>query len=362
MPVAIAPSYTQRSYSWTAWKSVRSTKDGNYQYDDDGVVYQIWFYDGPEVHMCTIWKGVVPDTVALAYSQEQNDLDKTDFEDNYKPTANRRLDHRTVDGKLCIANHPAESPRFTKFSFNWCDKTTWYMDATRVVAEEATDSGDHTTYTLAHEYVIDTYHGKISDEDYLIDADDNSYRVVVKVNDVAKTERDPHYGTGGDYEIDYDAGEVTFFSALDASDVVTVTYHYAGSSKFYLRPLAGRVLSLCRVEVQFTKDVVVNDTTVFAVYGTVGGQRTLLVQPTVYKTMFDWINDCDGNYPCLQAVSGSTWRGMTSDVITLPWNYLATIKLYSSIAMEIEVSLQHDEVFGGKSAAATFYCMCDPEV
>ena len=88
MAVTISSSYTQRSNFWTAWKAARFTKVGVHQHDDDGTVYTIWFYDGPEVHTCTIWKGTVPDSVVPVYSQAQNDSDKTDFETNYLSFSN----------------------------------------------------------------------------------------------------------------------------------------------------------------------------------------------------------------------------------------------------------------------------------
>jgi hypothetical protein len=94
MTVFLSPSYTQRSFFWTDWKAFCTKKNGIAQYDDDdGAVYTIWFYDGPEVFVCTIWKGAVPDGVQAVYSQVQNDADKTDFETNYKAKANTRISY-----------------------------------------------------------------------------------------------------------------------------------------------------------------------------------------------------------------------------------------------------------------------------
>lgn len=104
MAVSIAPQFTQRTYRWTAWKAIELVKGGPYQYDDDGDTYTIWFYDGPEVHLCTIWKDSVPDSIINneGYSQAQNDSDKTDWETNYKPTANGVVEPRADDGRLTI--------------------------------------------------------------------------------------------------------------------------------------------------------------------------------------------------------------------------------------------------------------------
>jgi hypothetical protein len=55
-----------------------------------------------------------------------------------------------------------------------------------VADEVATDSGDHQHYTLAHT-PIDAYHGKITFEDQLRDAQDYRYRVTVKVDGLSSS-------------------------------------------------------------------------------------------------------------------------------------------------------------------------------
>jgi hypothetical protein len=91
MSISLAPQLTQRDSQWAAWKAAHSAKKGLHQYEDDGGVYTIWFYDGPEVHTCKIWKGSVPDGVLSSYSQSQNDTDKADFEGGLKTTANKTI-------------------------------------------------------------------------------------------------------------------------------------------------------------------------------------------------------------------------------------------------------------------------------
>jgi hypothetical protein len=97
--VKISSQYTQRHYNWTDWKSLCETKNGNYQYNEDASNYKIWFYDDPEVYICNIWKISVPETVLKSgYSQQQNDIDKLDFETNFKSNANTGINkERAVD-------------------------------------------------------------------------------------------------------------------------------------------------------------------------------------------------------------------------------------------------------------------------
>jgi hypothetical protein len=81
----------QRSGTWSWLKPLLAKKSIALQYEDEAGVYTIYGYDPPEVLVCMIWKDQVPDTVALTYSQVQNDADKADFETNYEPNANKSV-------------------------------------------------------------------------------------------------------------------------------------------------------------------------------------------------------------------------------------------------------------------------------
>lgn len=99
----------QRSGTWTWFKSLHSSKGLRIQYEEDPSTYTIYGYDGPEVCVCTIWRGDVPPTVALnGYSQAQNDADKEEFETVYKPTANQTLQSVRFDGVQRVQLEPAD--------------------------------------------------------------------------------------------------------------------------------------------------------------------------------------------------------------------------------------------------------------
>lgn len=263
-----------------------------------------------------------------------------------------------------VTIHPCEDKGMTEYTFNWCDPTTWYLGATRIVDEVMVDSGDHTTYELEDwtnkMHIVDVYHGKITNEDWLLDAGDNSYRVVVKVNDVEKDEQDPHYGSGGDYTVDYNAGTVTFLSALQDEDVVKITYHKVdrtagdgSASQWILGTVPGRALEIVKVEVQFSEDVGLTDSVLFQAY--VAGNP--YGNPDIYKTMWDFYNDANGCYPELPALGGNSWRGATTKAYSFPWLYQAVKRLSSVYSSEVRLCLQHDEPFTGANATATFYCL-----
>jgi hypothetical protein len=277
---------------------------------------------------------------------------------------------RTQDNMAQFSVWPTEGARVTLVSPNWCDPTTWYGKAPRVVDEVAVWSSAN-TWQLAHNNIIDTYHGKISNEDFLKDAGGFDYRVHMTVNSVPRTEQNPATGSGGDFVVDYAAGTVTFLDGTQALDDVRATYHYATSSTFVLKPKPGKALKLRRVEVQFSDDVIINDSVTFQAYGLVdvfapqlmpgvpSGTLIPLGDPVVYKTLMDYINDSNGAVPLIPACGGPGWRGTQHDIITLVWDYAAMTPLYAATGMEIRIALQHEIKMGGTSATATFYCLAE---
>ena len=284
------------------------------------------------------------------------------------------LSHRlTTDNRLRVAMEKSDGTGTDFYSHNWADETTWYTDSTRIVDEVATDSGDLLTYNLVKTNIIDTYHGKITGEDDLLDASSNSYRVTVKVNDVVKTEQDPHPASGGDYTIDHAAGTITFLTALIGSDTVKVTYHYANTSVFKIIPAAGKKLSIEVVEVQFSDDIIISDTVSFITYGFVevfaphltpspypAGTK-IPIKTFKYKTMKDYQNAAFKSYVTYPALGGMSWRGMPQPVVVFDWDYQRGLSLLSSLGMESHLVLEHDAPFGGSWATATLYCGEDTE-
>jgi len=299
------------------------------------------------------------------FTQGQDDLD---------PPVRVELKNKTTsDNRIRVAMEKSDAQGKDLFSHNWCDKTTWTEDAARIVSEALSDSGDRTIYTCAHQNVIDTYHGKITQEDAALDAQGNSYRVEVKVNGVVKTEQDPHYGSGGDYVINYPSGIVTFQTQQPVGADVRMTYHYARSSVFTIKPPAGHKLTIDMAEVQFSDDVDITDTIIFDTYGLVEVFAPQLVPSVLpsgtlikidtfkYKTMNDYQNAAIKAYPKYPPLGGSSWRGQQKGVHVFDWDYLKSKKITDIAGMEVKIYLEHDEPFGGAYATATFYCGLEPE-
>lgn len=385
MAVVLASQFTQREYRWSQWLDVKEAKELVYQYDEeDGAegIYTIWGYDGPEAYLCKIYKGTVPQAVIDAgYTQQQNDADQAEFEADYKAGANGRIDPRlAADGRLLSATGKTFAPKLPFITPNYCNETTWWPDALRVVDEVAVDSGDHQTYTLAHGPVIDAYHGKITFEDALKDANGYDYRVRVTVDDVdvdevdpetiPLTSQDPWEGTG-DYVVDYANHTITFRNQQSAEAVVEATYHYANGSTFYIRPSTGHLLIIDKVEIQISEDVCMNDSVIFQPWGYEGKfdpeadpeSKTLIpIGPAlVYKTINDVINDSNKAYPLYPPFNAGGWRGYSQNRFVFSWDYdVGSTVLDPRLGMEVRVKLKYDKPFIGELTTAAFNCTSEP--
>lgn len=87
--LVLSPNFTNREMTWTQFKSFKTAKNFNIQYESENGRYIIYGYDSPEVYVSYIYQSEVPESVLVRYSQEQNDADKADFLANYAPTSNK---------------------------------------------------------------------------------------------------------------------------------------------------------------------------------------------------------------------------------------------------------------------------------
>lgn len=276
------------------------------------------------------------------------------------------------DGNLSNIPQPRSGTKFNVITHNWCDKTTWYLESTKVTTETLTDSGNGLTFNSANTFWVDMKHGKVTDEDNICAINGNKWLSIITVNDVTKTES-PAGTTTGDYQINYRTGVVTF-NATQAGNTVKATYWYAGSGTFIFKPLAGKKIKLLSVEVQFSIDLELKDTLLFTPYGYAGvfapqyvpvpyaaTDLIPLAAPNKYKKIHDFINEANGTYPVIPIVGGNTWRGMTKEIITFPWNYVARTDIHSSYGMQIKISMENNIEQGGELATATFYALSENE-
>jgi hypothetical protein len=271
----------------------------------------------------------------------------------------------TSDKKLRVAVEKPDLTRSNAYSHNWCDQTTWYGSSVRIVDEVAQNAGDNQTYYLDNYNVIDTYHGKLFDEDYLTDDDGYNFLVSITVDGYSKTEQDPHYASGGDFTVDYELAEINFLSPLSPSSEVLVTYHYATDSVFYARIDSGKKLFIVAAEVQFSDDMELNDSFKYQVYVTnpynPGGPKVPYGNPNIYKKMSDFQIEATKAYTSYPPLGGSGWRAMPRAIYILNWDYLSGTVLASSTGAEIRVWMEHDAPCSGTYATITFYGVTEDE-
>jgi len=271
------------------------------------------------------------------------------------------------------------------FSVNWADQTSWFPGSTRVEDQQLVCcSADRKHWAMLHRNIVDLCHSKITEEDKISEP----YLTYVKVNGVLKTEKDAHSEVG-DYIVDYRAGMVMFDEAVPVGHEVVADYSHAYDSTFVIAPLPGKVLRIQEAEAQFSADADMRDSVVYQAWGyaqALAGMMGVTLaqltaalglpanslaattkvpfgQPLVYKSIRDFINQANGNFAPLVPFGGTGWRGMgQQSSLCLPFSYKGAKTLPSSKGMEIRVSLQHHQPFGGTWATATFYALSEPEV
>jgi hypothetical protein len=277
---------------------------------------------------------------------------------------------KNADGSLLLAQTGRYGKEVIYATHNLCDQCTWYSESLRVTDGAMTDSGDGLTFTSPHAHWTDLSHGKVFDEEGLIEdqkilnpGDPHGYSIEVKVDGVAMTQRAPFAFSGGDYEVDYVGGRVTFY-ASQAGKAVTASYSYANTSAWILQPLPGKTLVIEKSEVQFSADIRMEKAFIMEVYGNADYFAPHLGLPpgtpiplesTIYKTIDQLIDEAVLAFPEIPVLGGP--RGYTQSRHVFQFYYAAVRGLYSSLGMYVRILMEDDAAFSGERATATFYCL-----
>jgi hypothetical protein len=261
------------------------------------------------------------------------------------------------DLSILIAQEPRVGTELVMVTHNFCDPTTWFTSSVRAEEEALVDSGDGLTWNSSHPNWIDMHHGKMFDEGAHRADVEHEYAIAVTVDGVEAIQRAPFKTTGGDYEVNYAEGTVTFFESKQGSAVVA-TYSYATDSTWKLIPDQGSRVDIESVEAQFSSDTIMRDTIQFKIYGynPEDPPNKILYATTNYKTMRNFIDEAQGSYPVVPAIGGSEGRGTLNAIYGFPFRYGTIRKMPSSFGLELHVRLREDLAFGGEHATATFYC------
>lgn len=381
MPLAFGSNLTPLDVTWTAFKSIATTKNFAHQvWTGDAASWTIFGVDGPFLHRCFIWTGDVPQPVIDAgYTQAQNDADKVDFTTNWLPTANKPVDLRAVSGAPQTEEAPRSGSKIQLFSHNFCDPLSWYQTSVRRTGLAMIDSlGTGLTWHMATPPAIggvDVTHGRNVHEQAFA----STYQPIVKANGTVLTEQDPHLGSGGDYIINYTTMTVTML-APRLGQTITLDYSDVQNGNWTITPDAGRILRLLNVKLNYSIDVLMHDTFTFAVRAVVDkcpylaaawasgafpAGTKLPLSTLFYSSLRDLLLEANGAQPTVaKSVIGSpTWRDLKQDYVNLTWEYedQATIDLDSSWGMDVVIGLQHGVPCTGDGAFVTFYARSDPE-
>ncbi len=253
---------------------------------------------------------------------------------------------------------PREGSETLKVSHNWCDPTTWFTESERATGEELTTEDD-LVFTSAHANWIDLNHGKYYNED-MIKA---PYLPKVYVDEIEATERTPFADSGGNYVADYAAGTVTFTES-QAGNTITADYSYEHGSLFITAPTSGKILVIEESEVQFAKDVILNDTVFFQAWA-YNPEDLPNKMPAgnadAFKTIMNFIDEARGVHPEIPAIGGAK-RGLSQPHMVFPFKYQVIRQLYASMGVEVRLWLENDIPFGGTYATVTFYCTSESEI
>lgn len=90
MSLTIGTNFITIAQTWSQLKTTLFNKGLSLQwdYDSTGTQYQLFAIDSHVVYTSFIYLGTVPDTIATTYSQAQNNIDLSDFQNNFKSGSN----------------------------------------------------------------------------------------------------------------------------------------------------------------------------------------------------------------------------------------------------------------------------------
>lgn len=337
-------------YTWSEFKALQSSKKLKVQYKKLTKKYKIWASDGGDKYFTYVLIEGDPAPV---------DSDQEDFEDNYMPTANAEMTFRTESGKEIMAT-TKEGTKVSFPSHDYCHPCSWWQNATKVLAETLTDSGDGLTFNFANDNIIDADCCSERDRIYadtLLDA--NVMHIVSNYKRFYKIQIGGVQTTSG-FTMNFVAGTVTFDSD-QTGNTVTSDYYYATTSEYKVAPKTGKKIILERAEAQFTD--VVPPKMLFEVHVDHPVYGDIVANTRTYITMQDYLNESNSGGNKVEQIRFEAGGSGLYDVFTLFWDYNAPIELTDSAGMYIIVKPMDDNdmPITGKMSTFTFYALSEDE-
>jgi hypothetical protein len=255
------------------------------------------------------------------------------------------------------------------FGVDFCDRKTWYVESVKVT-DEAVGTGDgattvfnldHGTNAVADEAILDLTRGLITDDHLMAPPGGavGDYKPVVKIDGVEKTAREPYETTGGDYEINFDTGVITFYVAPGNTLAITATYYYVPASVGPLvvaGPPAGKVWVIDKAEAQITADFTTDDWFTDTILMNVFYAPLDLADPANEVRYYNYGNLLDyssGSFVEYPVVAGT--RGYNKTTRIFRWDYLTPITLAEDY--ELRAWTKHQRALGATRATIVMYAL-----
>ncbi len=279
---------------------------------------------------------------------------------------NSQLRTSNTTARQEVAIFEPEGSFFSLPCFNLADKTTWYVDSIRVLYEAPSLESD-STYNLAHDFIVDANHGKITYENnYSVDLNQlalgsivksetikDKYAIVVRVNGSLVIEDQ-------DYTVNYREGKITF--TQPPSGPVSCDYSYATTSNFYITAPIGKIVRAGKTEVNLTKNIImapiIQEMQLY--FPVIGDWLTL--EYIEYQNPYNVIdigNEGKGYIPKLPQTD--------DDMLIFPFDYVRAIDIKHSDGTRLKISIKDHAEFTTSNGLAgratfTFYSALEDEL
>lgn len=241
------------------------------------------------------------------------------------------VDITTTEGAIKVAPTKLEGSSSLLISHNFCDKTTWWGESTRILQETLTPDQYFTTFDSANTYWIDLISGKVPYEDKY----STPYKAKIYIDDVETTMG---------FTINYKTGQVVFDNSQEGK-IIKASYSYANGSNWIVTPSVGKIMKLLGTEIKITDDVFLNTAFIFTVYS---GSTPISV--TTYKNMYDFLVCAKGPVTRL-----SKFGPLPNDIITLGFDYVTSKDLKYSQNISVKISTADDIEIEGTLGIVTAY-------
>lgn len=368
----------QIKLNWSDFKSTVASKNLDIQFFEDIAKYSIFALDSNIAYKIILWKSghepVNSDTASIA-------SDRSDFENNYKSSANKRLSTKeTSDNFIRATQEPREGDAINFYSPNFCDRSTWYVNSTRITGLELKKTDNKTFIfddpsNLEPEKSppwIDLYHGKIFKENSILAANPQyNFELDLSLdggNTWTRQEMNSLGESDGFYDVDFRNGIVNLNEDTASHAKVRVNCAKAPSTmQWSMFPSSGKRLKLIYAEIQMSIDIemctdIIYETWAYNPYWTPtnGQPLKIMVNELRYKSMSDLFYESTGVYAKIPSLGGTGARGYgNKDVIIFPFRYNTARDMLSSQGVEVIIKTEKEHI--GTFATTTLYCLQEDE-